>query len=82
MRSKNGLYISTTQRSVTQLCPNDGDAVDLNSTTDQEYQDLRNIAKGGSCGSACVEPEPSNYHAHIDYRSIAPINPSACPTLW
>lgn len=63
-------YISTSQG--TQYFPDSrhvyGDGVDLGSSNHDQYQNLRDIAKAGSCGTACVEPEPVNHHTHIDYR--------------
>jgi hypothetical protein len=47
------------------------------------YNNLRNIAKTGSCGDACVEPwanDPS--HFHVDYRPYSSWAPSGCPGGW
>jgi len=56
-----------------------GDAADLDTPTspnDALYDALRQLAKNGACGVACVEPRgmsPSHFHA--DYRG-------ACPAGW
>lgn len=56
-----------------------GDAVDLdtpNAPNNTMYNALRTIAKGGSCGVACVEPRSiAPNHFHADYRG-------ACPSGW
>jgi hypothetical protein len=52
-----------------------GDAADLAISSQAQWTAMKNIAKGGACSTACVEPYDAVMRIHIDYRG-------ACPTGW